>query len=489
VISLNLLNTIFLFIIEAIACNPKVYSCVDELYKKFTKEFQQCAIESQYYNHHVIKEKSLIQEEYAKKALGIFSLIIQHLRPDDKQYETFHNWLKELFSIGWAYEYTYAEAHKVINLELYQESLIKKRRGLKNVSSTTLYNSTAVLIFMAICFRREINMDDSLLKLIIHTMNSRLNIKNVNFNDQNCIRGDIALKVKDFNKRLYSLNCNIDTIDGIMDLASKYLPEEIVELILSPYGNMSLIDALNDCTLSKSQLEASLSTSIITMDKIGEDVDLLNKNFMLSFLYNSVISIFVRHYEEMKDFHNTTSDYATRYELEKSKSELKVYNEEIEKVKIENKKLKMELEKRDKEIKSLKNIVEVINTHKESIQKKINVKSNLCNEIVNQNIIEGYDIESMKDFHGLIVGGHPKCQEKMKKKMSKSIYLSSDDLNFDLNHINNADFICIDAKFMSHSMYEKVISKARKLNKKVIYLPRNTNSELNLNYIYKNLKS
>ena len=476
--------TIFLFVVEAIACNSKVYSWVDHIYAKFTMDFQQSAVDSGYYNHHIIKEKSIIQEEYAKKALGILSFIMRHLNPDDEHYKVFSEWLKELFRRGWAYEDTYVKRHNVINLGLYRESLIKKRRGVKNISSTTMFNSSAVLLFLAVAFRIEIDMDDELFKLVIQIMNNRLNVNYLENMDN--VRDDIALKIKSFDKDLNSLNCNVNTFDGIIDATSKYIPEEIVGLILSSNAGISLTDVLNNCTLSKNQLEANIYTSLITMEKVGQQADLRNPNFILAFLYNTVVTMFANHYKEMKEFHNSTSEYKTIYELEKSKYELKECSDELVKVKNENEKLKIELEKQHKEIKLLKNKMDTINTNKAFLEKQINTKLNLNNEIVDQNIIE-YDIETVKGFHGLIVGGHPKWQEKMKEKLRKSIFLSPDDLNFDLNLINNADFICIDTKYNSHSLYEKIIDRARKLNKRVIYMPQNTNRALNINYIYKNL--
>ena len=106
------------FIVESMGDNEIIYNDIDETYIKNRYVFYKAAKNHPLYNHQIVKEGSLIQEEYRKKILGIL-LIGQS---DNNTTEE----IEKLIKKGYRYTYVYVKNHSRIYLNDYIKSFIKK---------------------------------------------------------------------------------------------------------------------------------------------------------------------------------------------------------------------------------------------------------------------------------------------------------------------------------------------------------------------------
>jgi len=77
--------------------------------------------------------------------------------------------------------------------------------------------------------------------------------------------------------------------------------------------------------------------------------------------------------------------------------------------------------------------------------------------------------EIPRDFRGVVVGGHPRWQEKMREKLPGFTFLSADG-NFDPALIAGADMVFFFAPYLSHAAYDKAAAEARRSGVPVGYI-------------------
>lgn len=195
-----------------------------------------------------------------------------------------------------------------------------------------------------------------------------------------------------------------------------------------------------------------------------------------------------REYEDALNYVNDLRKELNR-NLEKNKSKEKEFNKTIEQ-------LRIELNKKDKEINRLK---QLISQSKKNKKELIALREYMFNEQTKNDFKETEnDIntdEINKIIHHLsqlkiaVAGGHIKWQRKLKEKLPNIYVIDIDRLNQNLSYIDKFDLIIYNTAVNSHSFYEKFINRMERNDVQLIYLNSQSNINITLKEIYKQIKN
>ena len=140
------------FVVEALGNCKKIYKDIDRVYQQNKYEFYKAAKASELYNHHIVREGSLIQEEYCKKVLGI----ILGAGEDKK----IHTEIENLIKKGFRYTWVYLEKHLKIDLQDFARAFYKKFKGYVDDAGVPVDFHSTMLLFLALNAQRELVQDD-----------------------------------------------------------------------------------------------------------------------------------------------------------------------------------------------------------------------------------------------------------------------------------------------------------------------------------------
>ncbi len=87
-------------------------------------------------------------------------------------------------------------------------------------------------------------------------------------------------------------------------------------------------------------------------------------------------------------------------------------------------------------------------------------------------------LELAKNTKAVVFGGHPNWQAELKKAAPEYNIVDADNYGFDAKIMDKADVIVIKTDYMAHAQWYKVIERARKLKKKVVFFSGNGIDEL-----------
>lgn len=471
------------FICEAFSVNRRVYKLIDDLYKKDTIKFYNSAKQSEWYIHPISKEGSLEQEEYFKKALGIFL-----------NAEGYENDIDNILKKGWHYAYNYVKSNDFIITEKFLNSLIKKFNGLDNITDDEMNSNILALIFLG---DEKVDKES---EAFVHYMKSlefrlvhyrgdckeRVNYNNISQNDFERIRNlknQLSLQYGNF--RIMNGHINNEEL-------RKYI--SMVDCLFD-YENVSLISMCDSIKFTDRDIEEILYLWIMgNYDKTKSLEDAAKFLISMTRLKN-----FSKAYMAAKKYHfehNQENVYIELDIVQKENFELKT-NISIEHRKVEELNQKVEKLKNEKDAALIEKIAQLEKENRklqeqihEEIDNKIEINSlrefifNLDN-IDNDVMAQDRNFEDLKSIKALIVGGTTKWQQRMKDLLPGFNFVAPDALNFDVSIIDKVDYVFIYTNYLGHAMYYKVVSNIK--NKKVFFL-KATNEERVLYQIKNSLK-
>jgi Uncharacterized protein conserved in bacteria len=97
------------------------------------------------------------------------------------------------------------------------------------------------------------------------------------------------------------------------------------------------------------------------------------------------------------------------------------------------------------------------------------------------------DLSALNDVRGVIVGGHPNWQNKLKEKLFEWVFYAPG-VSINANVITNADIVIFSVSYFDHATYYKVIDLLRNRDIPFDYVS-NTNIEMSLRDIDKIFRS
>jgi len=461
------------FLCEGFSTNNKVYKLIDELYKKDKTLFYEAARKSIWYSHPIALEGSLEQEEYFKKSLGILL--------NREEYNA------EIISIiikGWKYVYTYAENHKVITLEDFCFSYIKKNKGLDNVKDDELNSHTNMLI--AICSE---NIDTSTELYQNHIQSLMIRLDHYNKNCHHRINLDKASKdeLKNIqilkNKLLFEYG-DLKNLFSVK-IQKSNLADYIVSIdFLFDFERFSLNSIVNDIKFTDKDLDEILYICNLRFD---DNIDIKEKaKFIIDMIR---IRYLCKAYKRAKEYHFKNNKETMFIEIESIERELR--DAKKEKLLIQDTKeiLQKQLNDKDKEINRLREELQKANENKKELINLREFLFNLDNDEENTNFDTYINYDNLKNIRGIVIGGHNRWQVKMKEYLPNCKFILPEMLNtLDTNIFNKTDIVFIYANRLNHALYYKIIDEIRIKNINLIYLKPHKNIDIVLKQVLKTVQ-
>lgn len=461
---------LFPFFIEALGVNKKIYKDIDKLYQKHKFEFYKAAKEHELYNHQIVTEGSLIQEEYCKKALGILA------GAGDKQ-EVLDE-LNNIIRKGFTYTYLYVNNHETIDMDKFIKALEKKYKGLANISDDELHANLTVLVILAMNNDKIINKDSPMYEAFCQAMNDRWE----HYKQDNKTRIGIEKISDDDKKRIKDLKLALfneyGRISNFWELLDKQFDKKGLEqwAFLFDYENLSSISIFQDIKFGDKDIDEILYLYIMT-NKYN-----INIQEALSFLISSIyVKYLIKAYKQVKQMYFANNKETMFVELEGIENELQD--------------CKDELSVKDNKILELQNRIEALERDNKRLWAEI-VESegnkqelNSLREFVfgldnkQEYKVKELDFEGLKDLKGLIIGGHENWQRKMKELLPSFKFIPPDALNFDVSILEGVEGIFIYTNYLNHGMYYKLINEVRKKDLPLYYLNYNVNENIVLQQI------
>jgi len=450
---LNLL----IFLCEAFGQNKNIYKGIDALYQKHNYEFYRLAKESEWYNHPIITEGSLLQEEYSKKILGVF--LYQSDHPDDTKLSID---IDNLVKKGWSYTFTFLNFSE-ISLTNFMERYIRKNGGIDNLSDDDINTNLTILLVLALSNGKNIIKDDFYNSVISsfatrlkhYELEKRINVNNLSIEDRKAI---------DNIKNMIFLS--VGRVTNYMDLLKFISHSEQNEIIsfLFDYENVTS-SIFHDVKFSNKDIDEIVYLYYLFNKNIGN----INVDDAVQFyFYSMYIKYLLKCYKQVK-VHYFVNNKETQYaEIEEKDKEIKrltidLNNRELENLKLteENEQLYKKIDKLNFEIQNEKAKISELNGLRElvfSLDAQIEYK-----EIY-------IDYTALKKVETVIIGGHERWQARMKELLPMCVFINTNMINFDLNILNSFDTVFFYVNYLNHSIYYRVIEYIK-------------NKDININYI------
>lgn len=465
------------FVIIALSSNKKLYRHIDEAYKSNKYEYYKAAKNDVLYDHPMFSESSILYEEYCKKLLGLFAAV-----EIDELAEEAHEKIFQLIIKGYPWTYFYNKNHSLINLDDFAQAFKKKFNSSYDSQGMNINNNINVLIFLGTMEGKSIS-EGEFFKGVIRNLYEWFRF--YNDLDNNRVSLDKAtepekLKIKNLKATIYN---KYGKIKKFNDLYEYKVDRRFIEQsnLLFDIENISNMEIFEDVDLSTRDIDSIFFLYIIGHDDT-ENIENAMKFFVtyLNLLYLiKAYKLLKKHYfENNKETMYVELDGVEKV-LNKTNEQLNIAKNDIEKIQRsyellekENSRLKTELEneKRNKEeLIGLRNFIFTLDKQEQYISKEI-------------------DLNRIKKYNAIVIGGHEKWQQRMKELLPNFRFIRHDNLNFDTKIFDNINTVFIYVNFLNHTMYYKVMGAIKGKDIKVVYLNQQ-NEERTLNLMYEALFS
>lgn len=459
------------FVIEALGNNKKVYKDIDKLYQTYKYEFYKAAKEHELYNHQIVTEGSLVQEEYCKKVLGIIA--------GAGEKEDVYIELDKIIKKGFSWTYTYVEKHPKIEVAKYLKAFLKKHNGPIDADGNVIDRHFIILILLSVNNNIELIQDDIYNKFMgdikfrwDHYQDEESTRISIDKSSDECKKKMQELKIAIFKK--YGAFRNFDEM-----LSREFEKKELEQCaFLFDYENLSSISIFEDIKFTEKDLDEILYLYVLNTKET--DVTEATK-YLISYMY---IRYLIKAYKKVKEmyFENNKetmfleleglekSLHSTEQKLFSAKQDLSELQNKYELLEKENFRLKKELEQERKnreELNSLREFLFSLDKEEGFIEEKINP-------------------EELKNYKAVVIGGHEKWQQRMKELLPNFIFIHPDNLNFDIRLLDGIEIVFVYVNYLSHGIYYKVMSAIEGTNIKVAYLNRQNEDKV-LQKIYKEI--
>lgn len=468
------------FVIEALGQNKRIYKDIDKLYQSNKYKFYKAAKEHELYNHQIIKEGSLIQEEYCKKVLGAFAGAEGDININQE--------LQQIIKKGFRYTWVYLENHNNFDLQQFSNAFMKKFKNPYDNYGNSIEYHVVILIFLSMNSERTIVEDD-----FYNGFLQQLKIRWEHYNDTKCTRiaidkasSEDRLKIKMLKKAIYK---EFGTILNFDDIINEQFEQKKLDspAFLFDYENLSSIEIFKDIKFTEKDIDEILYLYVLyNLDQeqsnnfdfeITEDA----AKFLITHMY---IKYLIKAYKQVKEMYfdnNKETMFVELEGLEKSlnatedkllntKVDLNKANEEIEQLEKENARLiaKLEVEKRNREeLNSLREFIFNLDKQEEYSEDEI-------------------DLKLLENYKAIVIGGHEKWQQRMKKLLPNFEFIHPNNLNFDTRLLDNTNIIFVYVNYLNHGLYYKVMENIAGKGIKVTYLNQQ-NEDLVLQKIFQSI--
>ncbi len=459
------------FVVEALGYNRKIHKDIDRLYQTRKYEFYQAAKNHELYTNRILSEGSLLQEEYCKKALGILLCANGHE-------ETF-NKLEDIFKKGWTYAFLFVKNHEEIDLEKFLVRLIRKAGGPQNISASSVDTNLLIVNFMALNAGKKI-IESQLLKTIHGTMTIRWR-RSIGEDPTEAslttASKEVLAEVKKLKSRVLSHLGQTINYDSIYQ---NVVRAEIMAFMFD-FERISFPNIIEGIKFSEKDIDEILYAYLLryNKDNIDEALDFLSDAMYVKYMAKA--------YKEVKKHYFQHNQETLFVELEGMEKEMKEAKEEVGRLNQRLSDAEKIQEASQREITRLRAELAEARQGRQEL-------NSLREFFFSMDPKEGYtsaeekiDLEALKQYKAVVVGGHERWQSRMKELLPSFTFIHPDKLNFDKKILDGVEGVFIYANYLSHAMYYRVVSAVEGTGVKLTYLNQQ-NEEKALEMIYKEIK-
>ncbi len=433
------------FVIDAIGENQKIHKDIDELYQSRKFLFHKAAQAHEWYNHQIFTEGGLLHQEYCKKALGIFAFL------NDSEDQEINEALQKIFKKGWKYVHAHLENNSVIYPENFVNYLIRKNQGHKNIGIRKYHLQLVMLLFMASNKNKKIIKDYLYIYItgIIYTIWN--NYQENHLNSLEKILPSDKLKIKKLKNEIYE-EIGVINAKGISYAITKRY--SIIERIFL-VEKLCLFNITGHIDITEKEIEELLYEYILE----NEEIEIKKATDYLIDAY--YIRKIVKAYKHVKT-HYFKNNKETMFieqkvlenDLNTAKSDINIMGEKLKELTNLNKNVNKD---KDREIKRLKKELAKSERNKSELNGLRSFIFNTDNHELYKTE-QPYDLEKIKKIKAVVVGGHQKWHEKMKRSLPNFIFISTETNNFDKSILDQVEYVFIYTNYLSHSIYYRVIN-------------------------------
>ena len=240
---------------------------------------------------------------------------------------------------------------------------------------------------------------------------------------------------------------------------------------------MSLISIVGEDYLNSKEIQELIHTYKII---IPEEQ---NIETIIKYLYPAIqVRYLCKEYKKAKKLFFENFNEELNIIIEEKNTEVKRLKDENYKLTNENNRLSTIISDMEKENKKLKKELEAREDNQQELHSLREFMFSLDNEEEYPEI-DDVNYERLKEYKGVIVGGHDNWQRKMKELLPNFKYIQTDALNFDINILNDKEPVFIYTNYLNHGLYYKLINEVRKKEIPLYYLPYNINEKIILKQI------
>ena len=460
------------FVVEALGSNKTIHKDIDNLYQRYKYEFYKAAKESEWYEHPIFKEGSLLQEEYCKKVLGILVAGV-----DEADYQEF----MKIIEKGFRWTYSYIKSRFTIDVKDYLQAFHRKFRGTIDDKGIGIEFHFTILLFLALNMKKKIIEDEPLQQ---HLQLLQLRLKHSSGEDETRLtyekqKPETIGRIQKLKQDIFKKYGKIRNFD---DLVAKKLDGSKKDMFafLFDFEDISSISIFQDIKFTERDIDEILCLYTIVREDAELDVDEA-LNFLIPCIY---IKYLIKAYKQVKEMYFRNNKETMFVELEGMKKDLQRTKEKLEStqrglseaekihrlLEKENLRLKAELaeaQRNREELNSLREFLFSLDRQEEYPDEDI-------------------DFEKLKQFKAVVIGGHERWQQRMKKYLPNFIFIHPDQLNFDIRLLDGIDIVFVYPNYLNHSMYHKLMAAIEGKDIKIVYINQQ-NENIALKFIYKTI--
>ena len=460
------------FVVEALGSNKTIYKDIDNLYQRHKYEFYKAAKESEWYEHLIFKEGSLLQEEYCKKVLGILIADID----DDTVYQDF----MKLIQKGFRWTYEYVNKRFSVDVDEYTRAFTKKYHGATDDKGIGIEQHFCILLFLALNMQKKV-IENEVHQQFISLFYTRLQHSEGNEKiriSYDRLKPEDIKRVQKLKQELFKKYGGIRNFDELLDKHFDGTKRDMYAFLFD-FEHLSSVSIFQDVKFTERDIDEILCLYTIIREDEELDVDEA-LNFLIPCIY---IKYLIKAYKQVKEMYFRNNKETMFVELEGMEKDLQRTKEKLEStqrglseaekihrlLEKENLRLKAELaeaQRNREELNSLREFLFSLDRQEEYPDEDI-------------------DFEKLKQFKAVVIGGHERWQQRMKEYLPNFIFIHPDRVNFDIRLLDG-DIVFVYPNYLNHSMYYKLMAAIEGKDIKIVYINQQ-NENIALKFIYKTI--
>lgn len=457
------------FLAEALSFPTFIRKDIDKIYAKNKYTYYEHAKKCEFYDCPISLELSLIREEYYKKIIGLLEYSQAANAEDSIGSDIF-----SLFKKGFKKTYQYFKNIDMVDFKEYMRSQCKH---LEKISDDEINANLCAALFFAINLVPDESIEnaDIVYSTFIMRWQHSLGERRISLNN---LTKEDDVEIKNLKSTLPKY---------ILNYVLMAEPTSVFDYLYD-FERLSYLSLIQDLDLGEKDLKEILYVYNMINKRSQMNVSLMD--YTIPALH---IKMLIKAYKKVKEMYflnNKETMFVEfgnlEHELKKKKMELNTEHAKYEELKnSENnyiKSLQDENKVLNKKIQQLQDQISQMNSDSNEVIALRNFIFTLEQESFESNVTELSYSEELNKLNGVIIGGHPNWQNKMKEVLTWT-YISPDiSINEDL--IKNADVVIFNVSYLSHSLYYKAIDIIKENNIRMSYI-KSTNIRYAISEIYK----